>query len=249
MLTKATSGVALPENDARMAAPDAGAACEADAERSPSKPADSPGISINTDAKSPSIMVHNIGKITTVLVVAGIALAIGVISSLSIGTGWRVYTVHGGSMEPRYQQGDLIFTSSAKASHIDPGEIIVFTADWASEKYEQRVVHRVAATGSIDGVPVAYTRGDANSVADPQPVDLTADDVSLVRFSIPNGAFWLQVMTAPYMLAFVLSLLGIAVAVLAIMRGVPTFVPRGIYWPKTEVPLGHSSNPAQREQA
>ena len=68
---------------------------------------------------------------------------------------WRAYTVQGGSMEPHYGTGDLIVTSTVDPESVQAGQIIVFTADWASEKYEHRVVHRIAAIGTVDGSPVA----------------------------------------------------------------------------------------------
>lgn len=201
-----------------------------------------------TENQKRSTRLQMLGNIVTILFVTGIAATIGVYSSLSIGTGWRAYTVHGGSMEPHYAQGDLIITSSVNAANIEPGQIIVFTADWASEKYEQRVVHRVAAVGTIDGLPIAYTRGDANSIADPQPVDLTGDNVSMVRFSLSNGSFWLELLTAPYALAGILAATGIAVAGLAISRGLPSFEPRKTHWFRSKGTDTQGSSTQQQEQ-
>ncbi len=157
----------------------------------------------------------------TYLLGAVIAAVIGIVAGFSIGTGWRAYTVHGGSMEPHYQQGDLIVTSALDARSAEPGQIIVFTADWASERYNQRVVHRIIAVGSADGVPFAYTRGDANTIDDPQPVDLTASSVRVVRFSVSNGAFWLAQLTAPYALAGFVALLGLAATTVLMKTGLP----------------------------
>lgn len=188
-------------------------------------------------------------KFATVVVVASIAAAIGIVASLSIGTGWRAYTVHGGSMQPHYSQGDLIITSSVSPRNIESGEIIVFTADWASEKFERRVVHRVAAVGTIDGLPVAYTRGDANSIADPQPVNLTADHVTVVRFSVSNGAFWLGLLTAPYTLAIFFASVGMGVVALAMSKGLRTLDPRGAYRLSSPVPVRQQPSAVQPERA
>lgn len=207
------------------------------------------GIVSNTsENQNRSTRLQKLGNIVTVLFVTGIAATIGVFSSLGIGTGWRAYTVHGGSMEPHYAQGDLIITSSVNASSIEPGQIIVFTADWASERFEQRVVHRVAAVGTIDGVPIAYTRGDANSIEDPQPVDLKDDNVSVVRFSVSNGSFWLELLTAPYALAGILAATGMAIAGLAISRRLPPFEPRKNYWFRSKGTNKQGSSPQQQEQ-
>ncbi len=172
-------------------------------------------------------------KIAGYVMAAIVAIAIGVTASLSLGTGWRAYTVYGGSMEPHYAEGDLIVTSSSSVADVEPGQIIVFTADWASAKYEQRVVHRVAAVGNVDGVPFAYTRGDANSVDDPQPVNLRTDDVSVVRFSVQNGAFWLDMLTAPYALALIFAGLGIAGTAAALATGRSPLGLRNSGWLRT----------------
>ena len=86
-----------------------------------------------------------------------------------------------------------------------PGQIIVFVADWASDRYAHRVVHRVAAVGEIDGQSIAYTRGDANEIADPQPVDLSGD-VRVVRFSIAAGGVWAQLLAGPFVAAVLTTL-------------------------------------------
>lgn len=134
-----------------------------------------------------------------------VAAAAGFMVALNFGPGWRAYTVQGGSMQPQYEQGDLIVTSSARSTEVTPGDIIVFVADWASEKYEHRVVHRVAAVGEINGLPVAYTRGDANLIADPQPVDLTSN-VRMVRYTISSGGFWTELLAGPFVIAVMATL-------------------------------------------
>ena len=161
------------------------------------------------------------GKFSVTLITAGVAATAGFFAILSTGADWRAYTVQGGSMEPQYEQGDLIVTTTTGAEKVQPGEIIVFKADWASNKYEQRVVHRVAAVGTIQGLPIAYTRGDANDIADPRPVDLTGD-VRVVKFSIPAGGHWLQVLVGPFIVA-VLATLAAGMASAALFSGVPAF--------------------------
>lgn len=160
-------------------------------------------------------------KISVTVITAGIAATAGFLAVLSTGADWRAYTVQGGSMEPQYEQGDLIITSTAGAEDVQPGEIIVFKADWASNKYDQRVVHRVAAVGTIQGLPIAYTRGDANAIADPRPVDLTGD-VRVVKFSIPAGGLWLRLLLGPVIVA-VLATLAAGMTAAAFFSGVPVF--------------------------
>lgn len=239
MPTSPPFGVALPAKDARISALETGAAIEPPQRATPSDMVQGEG--------QPSRM-QILGRISIVIVVTAVAAAIGVAASLGIGTGWRAYTVYGGSMQPQYAQGDLIFTSSSSVGNVKPGQIIVFTADWASEKYEQRVVHRVAAVGTVDGVPFAYTRGDANSVDDPLPVDLRSEDVSVVRFSVSNGAFWMDVITAPYSLALIFATLGIAVAGIALSAGLSPRSVRNTNWLKTPATASQQSSAGQQER-
>lgn len=156
----------------------------------------------------------------TALVTAAITAIAGLIVVLSFSPNLRAYTVQGGSMQPVYNQGDLILTSSASADSVRPGQIIVFVADWASEKYDHRVVHRVAAVGDIDGLPIAYTRGDANLIADPQPVDLRGD-VRVVRLRIPAGGVLVDLLAGPFLAAGLATLsAGLLGAIFSI--GLPT---------------------------
>ncbi len=158
-------------------------------------------------------------KISANVIIGGLATVVGLITVFGIGADWRAYTVQGGSMEPHYRAGDLIVTSATNVRNVEPGHIIVFTADWASEQYERRVVHRVAAVGTIDGRPFAFTRGDANTRSDPEPVDLTSN-VAVVRFSLPAGGFWPQLLAGPLTIV-ALAILGAVVAGTALSAGVP----------------------------
>ncbi len=173
------------------------------------------------------------GKISIAAIVALVAATASFLAVLAFGTNLRAYTVQGGSMEPAYQAGDLIITTTSGAERVQPGEIIVFIADWASAKYENRVVHRVSAVGTIQGLPVAYTRGDANNVADPRPVDLTGD-VRVVMFSIPAGGTWLEMPIGPFAIA-VLATLGAGIAGLILLTGLPA-IGRGQRQPKVLSP-------------
>ncbi len=238
MPTDPSFGVVVPAKGARMSAPETGAA-------SPESVAKSPDSAEREDGRKRMRTARNA---STFFVLAAVAISIGVFASLSVGTGWRVYTVYGGSMEPHFSQGDLIFTSSASPASIEPGEIIVFTADWASEKYQQRVVHRVAAVGVVNGEPFAYTRGDANSIADPGPVDLTSDSVRVVRFSVSNGAFWLRLLTTPYALALIVAAMGITLTGFALSRGItPSRLGDAAVWLRTPPAQSQRSTAPQSE--
>ena len=124
---------------------------------------------------------------------------------LTLGPAWTAYTVQGHSMEPEFQPGDLIITTRTNGNAVETGQIIVFVADWASDKYDHRVVHRVVATGSIDGRQIAYTRGDANSLVDPQPVDL-GDGIGVVRYRVHSGGILARIVAGPFMIATIATL-------------------------------------------
>ena len=64
-------------------------------------------------------------------------------------------------------------------------DVVVFHADWSGlDSRITNVVHRLSlVVPTADGL-VGYTTGDANLIADPQPVNLQ-DDVSLVKAIVP----------------------------------------------------------------
>lgn len=145
------------------------------------------------------------GKIGVLLLAVGLMTIVVFSGGPGFGPDLRAYTVQGNSMQPVYEPGDLIITSTKGARSVQPGEIIVFVADWASDKYDHRVVHRVAAVGEIDGHRIAYTRGDANLIADPVPVDL-AGDVRVVHYKLHAGGIWAELLIGPILLAIVATL-------------------------------------------
>jgi signal peptidase I len=128
--------------------------------------------------------------------------AAGVMMSLSLGPGWRAYTIEGSSMEPALSHGDLIITTVQPAESIEPGQTAVFVADWASEKTDRRVAHRIAAVGQVGGRVIAYTQGDANLIADPAPIDVT-NGARVMSFHIPGGGKLASVFGFPFILAVV----------------------------------------------
>lgn len=144
--------------------------------------------------------------------------------ALSLGPGWRVFTIEGESMEPAYRRGDLIFTAIKPAGEIEPGQTIVFHADWASDRHGGRVAHRVAAVGHFNDGVYAYTQGDANLIADPDPVDVT-DGVRVVTAYIPAGGKWVRVVGAPFIIA-VLGTLGAGV----LGAGMSSAIPAARLW-------------------
>lgn len=144
--------------------------------------------------------MHNSRKIAVAVTALVAGVAAGFMLALSLGPGWKVFTIEGDSMQPAFQPGDLIFTAVKPADEIEPGQTIVFQADWASGQYGGRVAHRVAAVGEFrDGV-YAYTQGDANLIADPDPVDVT-NGIRVVTAYIPSGGKWAHQVGTPFIIA------------------------------------------------
>ena len=102
--------------------------------------------------------------------------------------GLTTFVVTGGSMEPTVHKGSLVIDEAVASSALKLGDEITF------EKYGQMVTHRVVG---IDGTPDALlftTKGDANAVADPEPVAFPGQ-VGRVKLAVPAIGFvvaWLQ---------------------------------------------------------
>lgn len=82
-------------------------------------------------------------------------------------TGSLPMTILTGSMNPTYPPGTLVIVKPVDTDTITTGDAITYQLE--SGKPEV-VTHRVVAITSIDGEKRFVTKGDANEVADPQPV-------------------------------------------------------------------------------
>ena len=100
--------------------------------------------------------------ITTILVIAVVALAILLVGARVIGL--QVFTVLSGSMGPTYHTGSLIYVKEVDASRLEAGQVITFLLD-----EDTIATHRI-----VEVVPDAdnpqvirfRTKGDANDVED-----------------------------------------------------------------------------------
>ncbi len=71
----------------------------------------------------------------------------------------------GQSMSPQIQRGDLVILRTVRASEVSVGDVVQYRLGEAS------ILHRVVEVRqSPTGAPLFITRGDANNIADPQPV-------------------------------------------------------------------------------
>jgi len=150
--------------------------------------------------------------VKTLAHICGVALAVALFSTclglLAVRTlGMGTFVVTGSSMEPAISKGALVIVEPVSPTAVNRGDIITF------EHYGQMTTHRVIAIdGSNAASPIFTTKGDANTVADPEPVNFPGQ-VGTYRASIPllgyaivyAQAYWRLALTALAALVFLLS--------------------------------------------
>ena len=149
--------------------------------------------------------MKKIGHICEVaLAVALFSFCLGLIAIRMLGMG--TFVVTGSSMEPVISKGALVIIEPVSPTAVSPGDIITF------EHYGQMTTHRVIAIDDSNAAsPTFTTKGDANTVADPEPIHF-AGQVGVYRASIPvlgyvivyAQAYWRLALTALAALAFLL---------------------------------------------
>ena len=114
--------------------------------------------------------------VSSILVGMVVLLAVFLMGSRLVG--YQVFNVISGSMEPEYSVGDLIYVKKVNTKDIKVGMPITFVLN------EDLVV----ATHRVIEVDVEnqhfYTKGDANEIADSEPVHFN-NVIGVPQFSIP----------------------------------------------------------------
>ena len=111
------------------------------------------------------------------LAVALFGTCIGLLAIRILGMG--TFVVTGSSMEPTIQKGALVIIEPVAPTVVKRGDVITF------EHYGQMTTHRVIAIDASNATsPTFTTKGDANAVADPEPVHFPGQ-VGIYRASIP----------------------------------------------------------------
>jgi signal peptidase len=114
---------------------------------------------------------------STALAVALFCICLGLLAIRTLGM--TTFVVTGSSMEPGIQKGALAVVEPVSPSVVTRGDIITF------EHYGQMTTHRVVAIdASNPASPTFTTKGDANTVADPEPVHFPGQ-VGVYRTSVP----------------------------------------------------------------
>jgi len=92
--------------------------------------------------------------------------------------GFGTYIVTGGSMEPTIHKGSLVLIQPVEAHDVKVGDVITF------QQYGQTTTHRVIAIGQSSTGLAFKTKGDANTVADPEDKTFPGE-VGVARLAIP----------------------------------------------------------------
>jgi signal peptidase len=117
-------------------------------------------------------------------------------------SGLATFIVTGGSMEPSIEKGSLVLVQPVLPADVELGDVITF------QQYDQTTTHRVIAiTRTAQGLSFK-TKGDANSVADPEDKTFPGA-VGVVRATVPMAGYLIASAQAYWRL--VLTLLAAAI--------------------------------------
>ena len=111
---------------------------------------------------------------TTVLAVLVVAvIAVAAAPHVLKLTGRQLAVISGSSMGTAIPNGSGLITRPTKAESLRAGDVILFTAQWAlTDGQPTNVVHRLQLIAPSSRGLLGYTAGDANVLADPEPVVL-----------------------------------------------------------------------------
>jgi signal peptidase len=153
--------------------------------------------------------VKKLGQLCSMaLAVVLFSICIGLLAIRTLGMG--TFVVTGSSMEPTIRKGSIVIVEPVAPAMLIRGDIITF------EHYGQMTTHRIIAVDPSNAAsPIFNTKGDANAVADPEPVHFPGQ-VGLYRASIPLVGYALVYIQGYWRLAITL-LAGAAFLVCAAM--------------------------------
>ena len=105
-------------------------------------------------------------------------------------TGFHMYNVLSGSMEPAIPVGSLLYVRSGDPEQVEDEDIIVF---YGSLEDSGIITHRVVKNNVVSGT--FTTKGDANDKEDPTPVSYD-NYIGRVTLSVPYVGRVLTIMTS-----------------------------------------------------
>ncbi len=111
-------------------------------------------------------------SLTVLLTLVALLLAGFLLQSKLTGTepaiaGCKLYIVMSGSMEPALKVGSIVGVKPLAPEEVRPGDIVTFR----SEHNSSVTTHRVNRVEADENGLLFYTKGDANEVEDPSPVE------------------------------------------------------------------------------
>lgn len=131
--------------------------------------------------------------------VAGAALVLLILGSLWPGSlGYDIRIVESGSMRPTIPVGAVVLTRAADTYQVD--DIVTYQRRGDNNA----TTHRLVGTTTIAGQSAFVTQGDANNVADMEPV-LPAEIAGRVWLEIPYIGYLLSWVRSPWGFALVVG--------------------------------------------
>ena len=149
--------------------------------------------------------------------------------------GMTTFVVTGSSMEPGIQKGALAVVEPVSPSVVTRGDIITF------EHYGQMTTHRVVAIdASNPASPTFTTKGDANAVADPEPVHFPGQ-VGVYRTSVPLIGYAIVYVQAYWRIALtaIAAVVFLVCAAMLVFGNTKAMRPRTRRQPKRAVRTDH----------
>ena len=122
-------------------------------------------------------MTKNVSTVLSALAFAGLFALCASFAAIRV-MGLGTYIVTGGSMEPSIHKGSLVIVEPVDPTTVQIGDVITF------QQYGQTTTHRVTTIAQSLAGHVFKTKGDANTVADPEDKTF-AGQVGVVRLALP----------------------------------------------------------------
>ncbi len=141
-----------------------------------------------------------------------LALLVGVVA-LDL-SGHHFFVVSGASMEPSIAKGALVVVRATIPAALAVGDVVTF------QHQGRTVTHRIAGIDEYGDARVFTTKGDANEVADPEPVAFD-DQVGLLVAHVPLAGYLLGLLQAYGRIVSVGLALLIALSLLKERRALP----------------------------
>jgi signal peptidase I len=158
-----------------------------------------------------------------------LALAVGILATVTLGPRLgllQVETVLSGSMEPRFQPGDVLVVVPEPLRDVRAGQILSFHTPTPDHRVETHRVVRVIHPGPH---PIIVTKGDANSAPDPWHARLRGTTVWRMVAVVPKAGSLIRTLREPWVHAvavLLVPLLLAAAALRSIWRPAPAEEPK-----------------------